>query len=46
MSSRFVDSSLFVYVMMQDPLFVERSLEILEGFVKGKETGWTSTLLS
>ncbi len=45
MSSRFVDSNLFIYVMLQDPSFAERSLEILEGFEKGKETGWTSTLV-
>ena len=45
MSSRFVDSNLFIYVMMQDPSFAERSLGILEGFEEGKETGWTSTLV-
>jgi predicted nucleic acid-binding protein len=42
--ARFVDSNLFVYVMMQDPAFAEKSLRILTGFEEGKETGWTSTL--
>ncbi|MDG7018599.1 MAG: type II toxin-antitoxin system VapC family toxin [Nitrososphaerota archaeon] len=45
MSSRFVDSNLFIYVMMQDPSFADRSLGILESFEKGTETGWTSTLV-
>jgi predicted nucleic acid-binding protein len=44
MGSRFVDSNLFVYVMMHDPSFAERSLQILTGFENGVETGWTSTL--
>jgi predicted nucleic acid-binding protein len=30
--------------MMQDPAFAERSLQILSGFEKGEDTGWTSTL--
>jgi len=42
--TRFVDSNLFIYVMMQDPSFAERSLQILTGFEDGRETGWTSTL--
>ena len=41
---RFVDSNLFVYVMMRDPSFAERSLRILTRFEEGRETGWTSTL--
>lgn len=45
MDSRFVDSNLFVYVMMQDPSFAGRSLEILTGFEEGEEAGWTSTLV-
>ena len=45
MGSRFVDSNLFIYVMMQDPSFAEQSLRVLEGFEKGEETGWTSTLV-
>jgi predicted nucleic acid-binding protein len=44
MGSRFVDSNLFIYVMMQDPSFAEKSLQILTGFENGVETGWTSTL--
>jgi predicted nucleic acid-binding protein len=44
MSPRFVDSNLFIYVMMQDPSFAERSLQVLTNFENGKETGWTSTL--
>lgn len=45
MDPRFVDSNLFVYVMMQDPSFAAKSLRILTGFEEGGETGWTSTLV-
>ena len=44
MAARFIDSNLFVYVMMQDPSFSERSLQVLTGIEEGRETGWTSTL--
>lgn len=44
MATRFIDSNLFVYVMMQDPSFAERSLQVLTSIEEGKETGWTSTL--
>ncbi|MDG7011836.1 MAG: type II toxin-antitoxin system VapC family toxin [Nitrososphaerota archaeon] len=45
MGSRFVDSNLFIYVMMQDESFAEQSLGVLEGFERGAEVGWTSTLV-
>jgi predicted nucleic acid-binding protein len=44
LSSRFVDSNIFIYVLMNDPSYAEKSLHILGGFEEGKETGWTSTL--
>ncbi len=44
MGARFVDSNVFIYVMMSDPTFAERSLRILTDFEDGRETGWTSTL--
>lgn len=44
MTIRFVDSNIFVYVMMGDPAFSAKSLQILTGFEEGKEQGWTSTL--
>jgi uncharacterized protein len=44
MGARFVDSNVFIYVMMGDPTFAKRSLRILTDLEEGKETGWTSTL--
>ena len=44
MNSRFVDSNIFVYVIMGDPAHGARSVRILTGFEEGKEVGWTSTL--
>jgi predicted nucleic acid-binding protein len=44
MGARFVDSNVFIYVMMSDPTFAKRSLRILTDLEEGKETGWTSTL--
>lgn len=45
MNVRFVDSNLFVYVMLDDPAFAGKSLSILTGFEEGRETGLTSTLV-
>jgi len=44
MDSKFVDSNVFVYILMNDPTHAAKALEILAGFEEGKETGWTSTL--
>jgi uncharacterized protein len=44
MGVRFVDSNVFIYVMMSDPSYAGKSLRILTGFEEGRETGWTSTL--
>lgn len=41
---RFVDSNIFVYVMMADPAYSAKALQILTGFEQGKDQGWTSTL--
>jgi predicted nucleic acid-binding protein len=43
-ASRFIDSNVFVYVLMNDPTYAPRALGILASFEEGKETGWTSTL--
>jgi predicted nucleic acid-binding protein len=43
-STRFVDSNIFVYVMMGDPAYSAKALQILKGFEEGKDQGWTSTL--
>jgi len=44
LESKFVDSNVFIYVLMDDPAHGAKSVNILAGFEKGKETGWTSTL--
>ena len=44
MNSRFVDSNVFIYVLMQDPSYSEKALRILSGIEQGSESGWTSTL--
>jgi predicted nucleic acid-binding protein len=44
LNSRFVDSNVFVYVLMDDPANGARSVRILTRFEAGEETGWTSTL--
>jgi len=44
MNSRFVDSNIFVYVLMQDPSYSAKALEVLTGIENGRESGWTSTL--
>ena len=44
MVSRFVDSNIFVYVIMNDPAYATKSVEILARFEEGAETGWTSML--
>lgn len=44
MNSRFVDSNVFIYVMMDDRSYSEKALRILTSFEEGRELGWTSTL--
>lgn len=44
MNVRFVDSNIFVYVMMGDPAYSSKALQILSGLEEGKDQGWTSTL--
>lgn len=44
MTPRFVDSNIFVYVLMNDPRYATNSLHILTRFEDGLEAGWTSTL--
>lgn len=44
MNSRFVDSNIFVYVMMDDPSYSRKALRILTSFEEGRDYGWTSTL--
>jgi predicted nucleic acid-binding protein len=41
---RFVDSNVFICVLMNDPAHSKKALGILTRFEEGKETGWTSTL--
>lgn len=41
---RFVDSNVFIYVMLKDPLYGKTALDILLRFEKGSEFGVTSTL--
>jgi len=44
MNSRFVDSNVFIYVLMEDPSYSAKALGILSGIEQGSESGWTSTL--
>jgi predicted nucleic acid-binding protein len=44
MNSRFVDSNVFVYVMMGDLSYSTKALQILTSFEEGNVLGWTSTL--
>lgn len=44
MNSRFVDSNIFIYVMMNDPSYSDKALRILTSFEEGNTSGWTSTL--
>jgi predicted nucleic acid-binding protein len=43
-ATRFVDSNVFVYVMMGDLSYSEKALQILTRLEEGNEQGWTSTL--
>ena len=43
-TTRFLDSNIFVYVMMDDPSYSGKALRILPRIEEGKEQGWTSTL--
>ena len=45
MNSRFVDSNIFIYVLMDDPAHGSKSVRILTGLEEGRESGWTSTLV-
>ena len=42
---RFVDSNVFIYVLLADPTYGRRALDILLRFEKGLEQGVTSTLV-
>ena len=42
---RFVDSNVFVYVLLKDPVYGSRALDILLRFEAGEERGLTSTLV-
>jgi predicted nucleic acid-binding protein len=44
LSIRFVDSNVFIYVLMNDPSYATKSVHILTRFEEGVEIGWTSTL--
>jgi len=44
-NTRFVDSNVFVYVMMEDPSYSEKALRILTRIEEGKDVAWTSTLV-
>ncbi len=44
MDSSFVDSNVYVYLLMGDPIYSTRALRILESFEQGNVMGWTSTL--
>ncbi len=44
MVTRFVDSNVFVYVIMNDPSYAMKSVGILTRFEEGVDMGWTSTL--
>ena len=45
MRKRFVDSNVFIYVMLKDPNYGLTALDILLRFEKGAEIGYTSTLV-
>ena len=44
MKRRFIDSNIFIYVLLKDPRYGEACLRILEKVEKGEEQGITSTL--
>lgn len=44
MNPRFVDSNVFIYVLMQDPSYSAKALRILAAIEEGSESGCTSTL--
>ncbi len=45
MKRRFVDSNIFIYVLLKDPMYGVACLEILERMERGEEQGVTSTLV-
>lgn len=45
MKRRFIDSNIFIYVLLKDPRYGVECLRILEGIEKGEEQGVTSTLV-
>lgn len=44
MKRRFIDSNIFIYVLLKDPRYGEACLRILERVERGEEQGVTSTL--
>ena len=45
MKRRFIDSNIFIYVLLKDPRHGKACLRILERMEKGEEQGITSTLV-
>ena len=45
MKRRFIDSNIFIYVLLKDPRYGAACLRILEGMEQGEEQGVTSTLV-
>lgn len=45
MRRRFIDSNIFIYVLLKDPRYGKTCLKMLERVEKGEEQGVTSTLV-
>ena len=45
MKRRFIDSNIFIYILLKDPKYGEACLRILERLEKWEEQGVTSTLV-
>ena len=45
MKRRFIDSNIFIYILLKDPRYGKACLRILERMEKGEEQGITSTLV-
>ena len=45
MKIRFIDSNVFVYLLLKDPRYGKTSLQIFERIERGEEKGLTSTLV-
>jgi len=44
LKTRFIDSNIFIYVLLKDPRYGKTALQILERIERGEERGLTSTL--